>query len=43
MTRKRDLEQRTHEAIDQIRESRLSERESDEIAARVWQRLDHDR
>ncbi len=39
MTHKRELEKRTRKAIDQIRESRLSDDEAGEIAARVWRRL----
>ncbi len=40
MTHKREVEERTEKAIEQIRESRLSDAESSEIADRVWERLE---
>ncbi len=43
MTHKRELEERTDRAIEQIRESKLSDEESAEIADRVWQRLQNRR
>jgi ferric-dicitrate binding protein FerR (iron transport regulator) len=40
MTHKRDIEQRTQQALEQIRRDRLSEEEAAQIADRVWQRLE---
>lgn len=40
MSRKRKIEERTERALEQIRDARLSEEESEQIAARVWKRLE---